>query len=185
MKRFMYTAACVSLVLMFVFFFLMVNTLKSVFCTLGITAMTICYHFTVRLVIGNIADRIKLSRFKPESRRFRERKFERKLYKAIRVKKWKKFAPTYDKKLFSLKDRSVDNIIGETCCAEVVHSLCALASLASICFTVWFGSLPAFLITGILGALVDLTFVIIQRYNRPRLKRLEEKIDNVQLTIDN
>lgn len=175
MKRFMYTAACVSMVLMFAFFFLMVNTAKSVFCTLGITFMTICYHFTVRLVIGSVTDRIKLSQFKPEARQFRERKFERKLYKALRVKKWKKFAPTYDKKLFSLKDNSLDNVIGETCRAEVVHSLCVLASLASICLAVWFGSLPAFLITGILGALVDLVFVIIQRYNRPRLKRLAER----------
>lgn len=169
MKRFMYIAAVVSLALMFAFFFLMVNTAKSVFCTLGITAMTFCYHFTIRLVIGGIMDRIKLSQFKPESRRFREFGFERKLYKAIRVKKWKKFAPTYDKQLFSLKDNSVDKVIGETCRAESVHWLCAAASLASISFTLIFGSLPAFLITGIVGALVDLAFVIIQRYNRPRL----------------
>ncbi|MDE6727234.1 MAG: hypothetical protein K2J80_04760, partial [Oscillospiraceae bacterium] len=45
------------------------------------------------------------------------------------------------------------------------------ASLASITFAFVFGSLPAFLITGVLGALVDLVFVIVQRYNRPRLIR--------------
>lgn len=171
----MYIVACVSLALMFVFFFLMVNTEKSVFCTLGITSMTICYHFTIRLVIGNIIDRIKLEKFKPESWRFREFKFERKLYKVLRVKKWKKFVPTYNERLFSMKENSVGNIIGETCRAEVVHLLCAAASLVSISFALIFGSLTAFLITGIAGALVDLVLVIVQRYNRPRLKKLSDR----------
>lgn len=175
MKRFMYAAAAFSLVLMFVFFFLMVNTSKNIFLTLGITSMTICYHFTVRLVIGSIMDSIKLSQFKPESGRFRERRFEKKLYKALRVKKWKKFAPTYDDGKFDLSKNTTESVIGETCRAESVHWLCAAASLVSIAFVSVFGSLPAFLITGILGALFDLMFVIIQRYNRPRLLRYAAK----------
>lgn len=168
-KRFMYIAAVASLALMFVFFIIMVNTGKGVFATLGITAMTVCYHFAIRLVIGTAMGGIELSRFKPESRRFREYKFERKLYKAIRVKKWKKFVPTFDKKLYSLKENSIDKVIGETCRAEAIHWLCAAASLLPICFAVWFGTLAAFLITGILGALIDVLFVVVQRYNRPRL----------------
>lgn len=175
MKRFMYTAAGASLALMFVFFFLMTKTGKSVFLTLGITSMTICYHFVIRLVIGNIIGSIKLSQFDPNSFRFRERRFERKLYKALRVKKWKKFAPTYDKRVFSVKDNTFDELARATCRAETTHWLCAAASLVTICFTAWFGSLAAFLITGILGAFVDLVFIIIQRYNRPRLVHLTER----------
>lgn len=157
--------------LMFAAFIMMVNTEKNIFLTLGITFMTICYHFTIRLVIGNIMASISLSMFKPEAWRYRERKFEKKLYKAIRVKKWKKFAPTYNKNLFDLSCNPTEDIIGETCRSENVHWLCIAASLASITFAVPFGSLAVFLITGIAGALVDLTFVIIQRYNRPRLMR--------------
>lgn len=175
MKRFMYIASVASLALMFAFFFLMVNTNKGVFATLGITAMTICYHFTVRLVIGNIAGSIKLSQFDPNARRYRERKFERKLYRKLRVKKWKKFVPSFDERQFSVKDNSFDELARTTCRAETTHWLCAAASLVTICFAVWFGSLVVFLITGILGALVDLTLVIIQRYNRPRLLRLAER----------
>ena len=175
MKRFMYTAAGVSLVLMFVFFIFMVNTSKGIFLTLGVTSMTICYHFTARLVIGSIMDKIDLSQFKPGSWRFRERKFEKKLYKAIRVKKWKRFAPTYDDSKFDITRNSAETVIGETCRAETVHWMCIAASLVSISFALIFDSLPAFLITGIAGALVDLVFVIIQRYNRPRLKRYAAK----------
>lgn len=171
----MYTVAVVSLALMFAFFILMMSSKKSVFMTLGITAMTVCYHFSIRLVIGNIIGSIKLSQFNPNSFRYRERKFERKLYKALRVKKWKRFAPTYDKRVFSVKDNTYDELARATCRAETTHWLCAAASLATICFAAWFGSLAAFLITGILGAFADLVFIIIQRYNRPRLVRLAER----------
>ena len=169
---------------MFVFFIIMVNvrvnSTKNVFLTLGITAMTICYHFTIRLFIGGVMDRMALSNFRPEAWRFRERRFEKKLYKAIRVKKWKKFAPTYDESKFDIRKSSAENVIGETCRAESVHWLCILSSLVSISFAVVFGSLPAFLITGVAGALVDLMFVMIQRYNRPRLMRYVAK----QWTVD-
>lgn len=175
MKRFMYIAAAASLALMFAFFILMVNTWKNIFLTLGITCMTICYHFTSRLVIGSVMDRIKVAQFKPASWRFRERGFERKLYKAIRVKKWKRFMPTYDDSKFDLSQTSVEVIIGETCRAESVHWLCIAASLASITFAMPFGSLAVFIATGAAGALFDLMFVIIQRYNRPRLVRYAAK----------
>lgn len=168
-KRFMYIAACASLALMFLFFFLMVNFVRDIFCALGITSMMLCYHFTIRLVIGGVTDRIKPEQFNPESRRFREFKFEKRFYKVIRVKKWKKFVPTYDKRLFSLRDNSVNDIIVETCRAETVHWLCAASSLVTVSFSAVLGALPAFLVTGIIGALVELVFVIVQRYNRPRL----------------
>lgn len=174
MKRFMYIAASVSLVLMFVFYILMGELNSNLFMTLGITAMTTCYHFTIRLVIGSIISRIKAKDFKPDSWRFRERKFERKLYKALRVKKWKKHVPTYEKRLFSMKENTLDGLVRETCRAETVHMLDIAASLASITFAFVFGSLPAFIITGVLGALVDLVFVVVQRYNRPRLKKCAE-----------
>ncbi len=171
MKRFMYTAAIISLLLMFGFALLAKRTELEVFATLGITAMTICYHFTIRLVIGNITGCIRLAKFNPNAPCYRERKFERKLYKALRVKKWKGFAPTYDKSVFSL-DNTLEDIARATCRAETTHVLCAAASLASICLTIWFNALPAFLITAILGACADLVFIVIQRYNRPRLIKL-------------
>lgn len=175
-KRIMYIAAGGSLGLMFLFFILMVNTQKSLFMTLGITAMTICYHFTVRLAVGNITGSIKTKHFDPRSTRFRERRFERRLYKLLRVKKWKRLMPSYDETQFSLKDHTPDEIARITCRNETVHWLCAAASLASITFALMFGSLAVFIITGVLGALFDFSFVIVQRFNRPRLRRFGERL---------
>lgn len=172
----MYITAGASLGLMFLFFILMVNTQKSLFMTLGITAMTICYHFTVRLVVGSITGSIKPEYFDPRSVRFRERRFERGLYKALRVKKWKRFMMSYDETQYSLKERTPDEIARITCRNETVHWLCSAASLASITFALMFGSLAVFIITGVLGALFDLAFVIVQRFNRPRLVLLGERL---------
>lgn len=174
-KRFMYTAAFASLFLMFALFAIAESTQNPLFSSLGITAVTICYHFTVRLVIGNIFDSVASSYFKPDTFRFREMRFEPKLYKAIGVKKWKKFLPTYDDGKFSLRNNTIEEIVGETCRAEAVHWMNILASLASIMLSSVFGATPVFVVTGILGALVDLVFVIVQRFNRPRLRAHEDK----------
>lgn len=160
--------AGVSLALMFLFFTLMVNIARDAFCVLGIIFMTLCYHFTIRLVIISIMERISLSNFDPESRRFRGFEFEDRLWKILRVKKWKTLIPAYDKQVFSIK-RPLEELAGETCRSESVHILCALASLSTILFATMFGVWPAFIITGVLGALIDLAYVAVMRYNRPRL----------------
>ena len=38
-----------------------------------------------------------------------------------------------------------------------------------------FGAFPVFLLTSLLSAMYDLSFVIMQRFNRPRIIRLIEK----------
>lgn len=175
LKRTMYTAAGISLGLMFVFFILMQNTGRQLFCTLGIIAMMTAYHLIIRLFIGSIAGKVPLKEFDPSSARFRERSFEKRLYGLLRVKKWKDYAPTYDISEFSTVYHTFGELARTTCRAETTHWLCVLASLVSICFTAWLGALPAFLITAVLGALVDMAFIVIQRYNRPRLLRLAER----------
>lgn len=171
-KRFMYKVSFVSLFLMFALFALAEGTQKPVFMSFGITAVTICYHFTVRLVIGNIFESVNSSYFKPDSLRFREMRFERKLYKALRVKMWKKFVPTYEESKFTLKGNTAEEIIGETCRAEAAHWMCIFASLASIMLSSLFGATPVFIVTAILGALTDLVVILVQRFNRPRLRRM-------------
>lgn len=173
-KRFMYTVAFASLFLMFALFALAQATNKPVFMSLGITAVTICYHFTIRLVIGNIFESVDASYFKPDSFRFREMGFERKLYKAIRVKKWKKYIPTYEENKFTLKGNATEDIVNETCRAEATHWMNVVASLASIMLSSLFGAAPVFVVTAILGALAELVFISVQRFNRPRLRRLAD-----------
>ena len=80
----------------------------------------------------------------------------------------------YDPSEFSLKVHSVDQIINNMCHAEVVHELIMLCSMLSIFFAKPFGALLVFVITAICATLFDSMFVIIQRYNRPRVIRIYE-----------
>lgn len=166
MKKVMYAVSGISLVLMFTFFGLTAWTGRRIFLTLGITALTVCYHFTVRLTVGNIAS---LFKFDYRLRWFSPLSFEESLYKKIKVRRWKDIVPTFDEEAYSLKSNSLLDVVGETCCSEAVHEINILASLAAMLFAVLFGDFWIFCVTSVLGAAFDLIFVIVQRYNRPRL----------------
>lgn len=168
-KRTMYIVSVISLVLLFVFFGIFKAGGARIFVSLGITAMTVCYHFTIRLVIGNITDAIMRNEADWRKPWFREKPFEEKLYKKLKVKRWKDRLPTIDENAFSLEKHPIERIIGATCQSEIVHELDVVASLAAILFAIPFGDLWVFLITAVLGAAFDMIFVIMQRYNRPRL----------------
>lgn len=58
------------------------------------------------------------------------------------------------------------------CQAELVHETIVVLSFVPIIPSVLvFGDLPVFIITSLAAAIIDVTFVIIQRYNRPRIIR--------------
>lgn len=170
-KRVMYAVSAASLVLMFVFSGIYKASGRGIFATLGVTAMTVGYHFTVRLVIGDVTDAIMRNEADWRKPWFRERKFEQRLYKKLKVKKWKGRLPTFDENAFKLGKQPIERIIGATCQSEIVHELDVLASLAAIFFAIPFGEVWVFVITSALGAVFDMIFVIMQRYNRPRLLR--------------
>ena len=56
MVKKMFAVSGVSLVLLFAFWGMFLGTKKSAYLVFGIIAMTVCYHFTVRLVIGGLFD---------------------------------------------------------------------------------------------------------------------------------
>lgn len=170
-KRVMYAVSAASLVMMFVFSGIYKASGWGIFATLGVTAMTVGYHFTVRLVIGDVTDAIMRNEADWRKPWFRERKFEQRLYKKLKVKKWKGRLPTFDENAFKLGKQPIERIIGATCQSEIVHELDVLASLAAIFFAIPFGEVWVFVITSALGAAFDMIFVIMQRYNRPRLLR--------------
>ena len=55
------------------------------------------------------------------------------------------------------------------CQAEIVHEVIVVLSFLPLLAAIPFGAFPVFLITSLLAAMYDLTFVIMQRYNRPRI----------------
>ena len=138
----------------------------------GIVSFMIVYHFWLRLIMGNVT---KLFRININCRWFRERKFESKLYKILRVKKWKGKALTYNPELFSLKDCSMEDIVKAMTKAETDHWINELISLFSILFFFIWGYPFLFITTAIIAMLFDAQFIVIQRYNRPRMLKIIEK----------
>lgn len=147
----------------------------NIFLTLAITSGTIFFHFAVRLLIGLCIDSYLHNHIDYKQRWFMPFNFEEQLYKAIRVKKWKKLMPTYTPETFSLKKHSMAEIASATCQSEIVHELNIIASFIPLLFSIWAGSFWVFFITSVIGALYDLIFVIIQRFNRPRLIKIIER----------
>ena len=80
--------------------------------------------------------------------------------------------PTYDPESFSLKHNSLEQIVYNSCVSEAVHVVIVLFSFVPIFFTFLWDAFPVFLITSLLSAAFDSCFIILQRYNRPRLLRI-------------
>ena len=139
----------------------------------AITTGTTFYHFAMRLVVGTIVPHCVHNPMK--YRWFHQKSFEPRLYAALRVKQWKDHMPTYDPASFSLRHNSLERIVYNSCVSEAVHAVIVLFSFVPILFSLWWDALPVFLITSILAALFDSCFIIMQRYNRPRLVRILRK----------
>lgn len=172
MKKTLKRITAILLVLSVVFVLLNFYLKTDLFLILSITFCTALYHFAMRLFVGEICNKFIEPNLKCNSKWFKEKKFEKKLYKLLKVKKWKKFAPTYSPESFSLKDNSKEDIIRTMCGAEVVHELIIVFSFLPIIFSGLLDSFYEFLFTSIIAALVDSVFVIIQRFNRPRVIKL-------------
>ena len=55
------------------------------------------------------------------------------------------------------------------CHAELVHEVIVALSFTALLPAIPFGEFPVFLITAVLAAAFDSMFVMVQRYNRPRI----------------
>lgn len=140
----------------------------------AISLGTTAYHFVMRLGVGLIYNSLMKNRANYHKSWYRVRSWEKKLYKAIKVKKWKDRMPTFNSDFFDISKHSWDEIAQAGCQAELVHETIVVLSLLPVICSVWFGELAVFLITSVIAALIDLLFVIMQRYNRPRLIRMTE-----------
>ena len=80
--------------------------------------------------------------------------------------------PTYDASLIDVKVHSLQEIVQAMCQAELVHEMIVVLSFVPIVAGVWFGAYPVFVITSALAAMLDLMFVMVQRYYRQRVFKL-------------
>ena len=106
---------------------------------------------------------------------FKERFFEKKLYKLLRVRKWKEKVLTYNPDHFSTKLHTYDEIANTMAKSEVDHWINELIALSSILFALIWGQFWIFLITAIAAMIFDSQFIIVQRYNRPIVLRVAQK----------
>jgi hypothetical protein len=91
------------------------------------------------------------------------------------VHKWKKYLPTYNPDTFDVNKKTVKEIIGATCQSEIVHEIIMILSLLPIASIPFLGGAAAMIVTSVLSMLFDSLFVILQRYNRPKLIRVLER----------
>lgn len=156
-------------------FFLSHSIKNDILFTAVIALGTICYHFFMRLSVGFIVDKTMNNKADYTKSWYQSKTWEKKLYKKLHVKHWKGSMPTYDNDIFNYKKHSWNEIVQASCQAEIVHEVIIVFSFVPVIFSVWFGETIIFVVTSILAALLDLSFVIIQRYNRPRIIRLIER----------
>lgn len=175
MAKIIKTIAMLSLIF-FVLSLLLYRVLTlPVLLSLCITLGTVSYHFWMRLAVGHLYDRFMQNKADLSRGCWQLRPWEKKLYKKLGVKKWKAKMPSYDPGLFSPDTHSWEEIAQAMCQAELVHLSIIPLSFLPLLAAIFLGSFPVFFITSLCAAAFDALFVIMQRYNRPRIMRLVEK----------
>ena len=103
---------------------------------------------------------------------------EQKIYQALRVKSWQSKVPDMSrlfrhimpaKKMTAETVADIPRMLEETCVAELTHTLLSILGLAMLWLWPGWGGIIVTIIYILLG---NVPFIIIQRYNRPRLQRL-------------
>jgi hypothetical protein len=155
---------------------------QGFFLSLAITFGTFGYHFVMRLAVGWLIPKLFRTRLNPQGFWFRKRSFEKSLYRFLKVRRWKGKFPSYNPQEFSFSCHSIRDIIQNSCIAELVHLWIMVLSFLPVAMSCLWGELTLFLATSILAAMFDGCFVIMQRYNRPRLIQYLQKTHRLEET---
>ena len=116
--------------------------------------------------------------FHPQCVPWRCRPAEQRLWERLRVKQWQARVPDMSriftgimpaKKLTRETMADLPRMLQETCVAEGTHTVLCAAGLAML--WLWPG-IGGICVTAVYIVLGNLPFIIIQRYNRPRLQKL-------------
>lgn len=176
MIKTMKIVTAISIIALILFSVLFYFSGFEVFKTLAITSGTVLYHFGIRLFVGTVFDRIFKNRFDFNKFWFKEKAFEAPIYKFLKVKNWKAEMPTANPELFDIKNNGLHNVASAMCQAELIHEINVVLSFVPILATIFFGDFWVFFITSLLSACYDMIFVIMQRFNRPRIIRIANRI---------
>lgn len=169
MAKAMKKTAVITLLLTILFCLLYQAVGNGVIFSLAITFGTAAYHFIIRLSVGYLFNSKMKNQADYTKKWYRVSDREMKLYHKLKVKKWKNKMPTFDTDVFDVSKHSWDEVVQATCQSELVHETNFVLSFLPLVETLWFGTFAVFLITSVAGALFDLMFVFMQRFNRTRI----------------
>lgn len=149
--------------------------MSLLYAVIYIAVLGILSHF-----VGQALPR---ARFSAESFPYRTADWENggRVYEKLGIKHWKdalpdmsRIMPDMVKKKMTKQSREqgMDVLIAETCVAECVHYWLIVLSLGIFLFWRGVWAVVFWLVYNILG---NVPFILIQRYNRPRLVLLEQR----------
>ena len=171
---FMYGSIALTFILSAVMFILYYSgTVKSdLVLWIGIVTFMVLYHFGLRIFMGEVTKRFKINYKHPW---YTQRKFEKKLYKLLRVRKWKEKVLTFDPAAYDVNNRTLEQLATTMSKSELDHWINEVISVVSMLFTFIWGCWPAFVISAVAAMIFDAQFIVVQRYNRPIVLRLLER----------
>ena len=144
-----------------------------------VTFLTISYHFVMRLAVGEfVTVRYRNRKFDLNSIGFRMYAFETAFYKRLKVKQWKKNILKAKPEQFDIRENSMEMLLHNMAQAELVHRIIMVLSFVPLVLILPYGAPVIFILTSLFSCFIDLQFVIIQRYNRPRVIKLLEMAKN-------
>ncbi len=147
---------------------------KILLCLIYLAAVGLCSFFVGRFIAVTCT-------FQPDRFPYRCCKKEEQFYHFLKINKWQNKLPDMSKivpKLIPAKKLCFDihndipRMVQETCVAELIHF--CLCLLGFVC--VWIMPGPGGWIFGIAYCIVNLPFLMVQRYNRPRLQELMQRL---------
>lgn len=142
---------------------------RGICVTLAVTFGTITYHLGMRLLVGLLFNIGMKNRADLSKRWYQTHPWERKLYRFLKVKKWKERMPAFRPDTFSNKKHTWTEIAQAMCQSELVHETNMVLSFVPLAASLRFGSFWVFFLTSVCSSVFDLLFVMMQRYNRSRI----------------
>lgn len=134
-------------------------------------------------LLSNLAGGCIRRDFRTDAFPFKPYAFEKngRFYDRLRIRRWKDRVPDMSKYLRFLPRKALTDtsrgrvklLVQETCVAELVHAALMVLALPVLLCQEWWATL----MVAVYDLVGNLPFIMIQRYNRPRLLRLEEKLE--------
>lgn len=138
----------------------------------GIVSFMILYHFGLRILMGKVTKTWNITYAHPF---FKQRRFEKKLYKLLKVRKWKDKVLTFEPELYNFQNRTLEQLANTMAKSETDHWINEIISVISMFFAILWGCPTAFIISAIAAMIFDAQFIVVQRYNRPIVLRLADR----------